>query len=683
MGCVALSCAPQPNEDQLGRSAQAIVEAEFGAVGGSAAHALLLPPRVTGARPTLGAKPLAVDGPLPAVARPTDRTLAFAAGLPPNARLTIVAALAEPDFDFTRFRDANSDTAASLVALRRADLAPTQDAYVELLERYGATNISRRWIANQVVASVAVKDVPLLRAHLTLRELYYDATVGSDKVWYDGYQARYGVKTDTFIANGYYGSAGSRVWPRRMGIGISEVNSYPATAHKALLWGGTLGSRFYASKDCTSGSCVDTTVTSSGLNHGIQVTAIAASSIEQGQDSAVPVADRVKRSGQSPYSNIFHFVTGTADACSRDAAVVENAMNIGVDILNQSHSTSEDCSTVNYDPCGLNDVLRRAADAGLLVVNSAGNERDTSPPPACSVDYPGYRSEVLSVGWVNAGSSANGCASPTTDSCYTVSRVNPESSQGPVPIVSTGGASATTQGVALVAPGTFWHHAWQTPNIYDDRTTVAADSAKGSSVAAPVVTAAAGLLREAFNNIGWAGNDTRVLLTNMLLMGDGYDGDTNGYRTGFTSGASVWTGFGRTRMHFPQAASFPSGPWGWGYRSFVMYPGTADQCWPVWASGYRLAPPIRQWKWAVAWFPTNFAAVPDVDIYVKDTCHGDDVRSFQNDYDFRNRIDLRDADLIGPDGQARCLMMCASAYSVPAAGVRIYSADRFQSEVPD
>jgi subtilisin family serine protease len=105
------------------------------------------------------------------------------------------------------------------------------------------------------------------------------------------------------------------------------------------------------------------------------------------------------------------------------------------------------------------------------------------------------------------------------------------SSRGPMPIRTFRGLSTQMGGMGLCAPGWFQDSQGQGPDSYDYDGGVL-----GCSFATPATAGAAALMRNALNVLGWPGNDARILMTMMLLQGDGWNGSNPGGE--LTSGIS-------------------------------------------------------------------------------------------------------------------------------------------------
>jgi hypothetical protein len=158
----------------------------------------------------------------------------------------------------------------------------------------------------------------------------------------------------------------------------------------------------------------------------------------------------------------------------------------------------------------------------------------------------------------------------------------------------------------------------------------------------------------------------------MLLMADGWDGDTGGIKSAYMS---TWSGAGRIRMHSPYDLT---GPWGWGWRSVTIYNGQTLS-WTVGSAGAESSL-IRGWKWATFWHEPNLDSVADIDFKVINTCKvggGEELVGLDNGYALRAHFVLGQTQISG-----KCLEMRAIGYNVPPEGRTVWSADYYHSGDP-
>jgi hypothetical protein len=178
---------------------------------------------------------------------------------------------------------------------------------------------------------------------------------------------------------------------------------------------------------------------------------------------------------------------------------------------------------------------------------------------------------------------------------------------------------------------------------------------------------------QGYNQIGFPGSDARILLTTMLMLNDSYDG-ASGTRM---QGGSTAAGFGRAPVHWPSSTNL-TGPWGWGWHTHLLQ---HHETFILPIGGGPLTG-VRQWKGAVTWSETDLSNVADIDFAVYDK--GTDCTATptlvaqQTDYDIRNKLHLRDAQVSG-----RCLEMHVYGYNVPAEGRVFYMTDYYHGGTPD
>ena len=350
----------------------------------------------------------------------------------------------------------------------------------------------------------------------------------------------------------------------------------------------------------------------------------------------------------------------------------------GVDVLNISnkvgcqppHVVGEEPCWADCDCAGLNADLESAADNGVLPVFALGNDRDPGVG-TCNADLPALRRSGLSVGGIDSEPYwTNYDTSPTWATEF------PEygsTSRGGMTIRLWDGrvvqdAFAITD---LAAPAEFSYWYMNPPYGYDT-----AGVHSGTSFAAPAVAGAAGMLREHFSSIGWT-TDARVLLVNMLLMGDSYSYDFGGDRR---YGMDPRSGAGRTHMHYPSSGNL-TGPWGWGWHVFDITNSDVRE-FTVW-DPLAESPLVRQWKVAMTWDESDYAAATDIVLEVWNKCPpggGEALVSLDYSWDIRKRVELTQSEISN-----RCLVYRVRTFDnsmPPGQFRRVYVADYFHSGNP-
>lgn len=530
----------------------------------------------------------------------------------------------------------------------------------------GARSTSVLWLTHSLQATVpASRAAVLVTRHPTATA----SINGRLAMEWDGGRVRSQTGGSRLVTAGYDGDPPGT--PRyRMAI-IEAQNdgpNWPVRTHPAFRESGTDStSRISIVENCNAciqeflGICFEwgcrpVSPSGSGIDHGTIVTWVAAGSIEQGQDPGIPdPGQRRRRSGVAPEPIIDYFGVNDCDAVSR---ALQRAVARGVDVVNMSFrgdfvlaDTSSCDASMNCG--GINEAIRAATDAGILVVKAAGNLGNRDPD--CSITYPAWRPEVISVGGLDTHDPFSNLASVSVDS---------SSSRGGVAIRYAAMTTDTMMsGVGLAAPDAVECF----PDVGGGFGWSCGFSASGTSFAAPVVSGLATLFAHSLSNGGSIAN-ARDLLVNVLLMGD----------RGASSGLTTTEGFGRARAFAPTPAVLTA-PWGWGTHR--IHGGVGTTTVTVWDAGPE-SPYVREWRWATASFENNLRSLQtDYVIRVVDACPpGGGRHLVASDYSFdpRKRIELSHAQIC-PPGRAncRCLEMEVEVLQAPPSGVTIHMADYF------
>lgn len=578
--------------------------------------------------------------------QPRDRVLAQVAAAAPNDLLSLTLILKDVAANWKSFRDATVDAERSAwIQARNASLLPTRQALINWLSANGAVDVDPFWIANQVHAYVPASKVPALMARQEILDVAPDGT-GTDTAAWTGQESTDAVRLSNLAAYGMAGYGGGKLRPRILVAIIEQSPPYRAHAAFSRNWSG--GSRIQWVKDCTSGTACPTTSASSTTDtHGNRVAAIAAATIEHGQDPAYPgtgTPSQRRRSGHLRESYLATYLW-TQNSVATAARAVQEAIADGADVINISFAAGDGCN--RYENAGgMNGALQNALSTGAVVVASAGNG---GPGPGCTLGYPSQRPEVFAV---------NGVDTYNDLFSYTAFPILAGASRGGVLIRTYNGTSAYLGGVSAVVPGNLTNMPSPPGNSY-------VGGLYGSSAAAPVATGLLGAVRNLFQQQGWVRSSGGMMAT-ALLFGDGWNSDSGAQ----TASEMSWrSGAGRLRAHWPSSADLVA-PYGWGWQAITIYPGQTVT-WPV---GIPPFSSPTQWKWAVMYPAANLDAVPDVDFYVDDTCAGGGVRASDAGYDVHSRFRFNQSQIAG-----RCLQMRAYGYSVPSTGVTFYTADYFHS----
>jgi len=207
---------------------------------------------------------------------------------------------------------------------------------------------------------------------------------------------------------------------------------------------------------------------------------------------------------------------------------------------------------------------------------------------------------------------------------------------GQTSIQVTGGATRNLPLVDIMAPGAInWYFTTGTNNY-------ANDSSWGTSVAAPIISGIAGLTREWMNDIGWGwvAANARLVLTNLMVMGDGYAGLLGSPGGEYRQTVSKWSGHGRMRAHMRHPDSL--GP-GTGWRTGYHWLSTGGVHYYRFPNNPQ-STDINGVKAAVAWYDADFQGVGDLKVEIVDRCPpggGEDlVKPAVSSQTMRKRVQL-------------------------------------------
>lgn len=394
--------------------------------------------------------------------------------------------------------------------------------------------------------------------------------------------------------------------------------------------------------------------------HGTWVTSIAAGDLTQGQDPNVddPLMRR-KRTGVAPEASILYF---TVESTGFVAAAIMEAFILGADVVNLSIAATQCSFAMNANCGGLNEVVRTVTLGGTLVVAAGGNENNENgrcePSPGCSVCYPALRPEVLAVGNVETSAGVD----------YDEAEISELSSRG-VARVQVGGSAAPyfPDGVdvpliSIAAPGNLCEY-FSSDDTYDE------ESRSGTSFAAPVVSAAAGLIRQEW---GAAVRDARMLKSHVLAMGDGTEAQQP--QPGIAVGVSNAWGAGRAKFHPFGAMQEPKGM---AHRTFTIMEGQQVSFHAADKPDSAFPPGTTQWKMGMYIDSPQIDEIPYVLITYWDTCNTPTMVAA----DLYPGLD-RHAVFEGPAVDGACLEVRVHGYSVPEGGVEVFVTDYHHSGDP-
>lgn len=258
--------------------------------------------------------------------------------------------------------------------------------------------------------------------------------------------------------------------------------------------GGSTADRIVVMRSCSSGTCstVSSYSGSAVTQHSTSVSYVAVGDITDNQDPGI-LTNQEQRSGHAREALLYHF-RAVNDSDIEHA--VDDAVSYGVDVINMSISYSD-------TPCTGDSTAAMAIDdafeAGVGVFFAGGSNVDSSP---CQVKNPGGAMGAFVVGALTTTSGAEGNVRRGT--------IDSDSPRGGT---STEGYSRTI--IDILAAN---NH-----NLVGSATnnTGYLNSGSGSSISAPLVTAAAISLKDFYRNaFSNALDNPGKLYAHMLLMGD-------------------------------------------------------------------------------------------------------------------------------------------------------------------
>jgi Subtilase family len=625
--------------------------------------------------------------------------------LSPSEEVSFTAALDGDDFDWRvlgRLR-ANTEERTAVLASRQEAISSLLRPVVSRLRELGVQTYQVHPLTPSIDGVAPMATVRLLSNMTGLHVQVNARRLRGHNNQFGGQNARAGMRVSSFHSNGITGNSFGRMGGAlRFGIveleGAPTQNNWPNFSHVGYLeYAGyfppTINTRWVAVRDYVSVPSnlypggPTTWPTGHEGKHGNNVARVLAGSIESGIDSSqTNQIDRIQRSGVAGSGSLYYYrinASGSGLSLALEQAIID-----GIDVLNMSFgvpcieggppssspSANTGCS-IFCDNFGARAGLQNAADAGILLVAGVGNGGTGIQGTVCNAGFPATNTNVLSAGWLDTSTTPS---SPSSVSEYDSSILTSESGRGGIDVVVSGAGSSPIQNafgvVSLSAPG-----AWSFP--YGMGTTGYAYSElpfSGTSFSSPAVAASAGLLRAAFNWIGWSLNDSRVLMTNMLLMGDGYQATWGGGQ--WPLGMDRRSGAGRVHLQFPFYGSMVA-PLGWGWHTADLQNGQ-DLWVEVGGPGVEESG-VTHWKCAMTWRETASVTsqpVADIVLEVWDFCAPGGPIVVRQDwsYDIHKRMELNSSEITN-----RCLRYRVRALSIPSGQTRrVYVADYYHSGNP-
>jgi len=581
--------------------------------------------------------------------------------------------------DISRLSRENEVTRRNRIAERQLITGEAQEGYVAELREIGAGAISQFWLTNAISTELPAREALEFWARHPEASVSLNGTIRPE---FDGVQVRSstGPGVGRFVNAGLHGDpAGGPRYRIAIIEGTLNTQNWPSLQnHQAFRESAVdTTSRIQNVDDCNScisgvpeicwsWGCAATADRSTSDGHGDKVAFLAIGSIEQGQDSTVSATtERVRRSGAAPEVVADYYGARDCDAIPR---ALQRAVERGSDVANMSMFRPEGGICNRGGNCsGINEAIRNATNAGLVLVKSAGNQ-GTAAGTTCTMTCPGWRPEVIAVGSLN-GFSDDGLEPGS--STYAVAPRRDSSATGGVDFrytIPLGTFTAPAAALGLMTWGTF-----RVEPIPGDTFSTGAFY-NGTSFAAPIVSGTTALMAHSMSPDGvvyWPGQT----ITNMLLLGD-----ASGSTGSVPVGLSNQFGFGRMRANTGAAMT---APWGWGSRTITG--GTGVRTFTVSGSGRETG--VREWRWVTASFENNLDALTtDYTIQVVDACPpggGRLVIANDDSFDPRKRIQLNQAQICPTTTTCRCLEMEVLVHAAGSSGVVIHSSDFFHAGDPN
>lgn len=619
-------------------------------------------------------------------ARIREFVVQHASSKKPNELVRVVLGLEEFPFpERSYFRDLTDEQRELIIEGRKEQLQLLQRDFVEYLESVGAVVHENVGAFNQVRVEIPARAIEEVLARVEVKEVHpsWERAIPL----FDLEEARQATFIDEFWSQGIEGDFGGRTYGThdgslaRLKVAVIEVRyvNVPfvgksengvADAHPGWNDGASSPTRIKANLNCEGvsglGGCPSQQTPRQGA-HGTWVASILLGDITEGQDPNITdPLERLRRTGMAPEAALYYFNASYPDEI---AAAIFSAVGRGVDVVNLSLATSCGDEVDDLGPCsamadcgGMNQMIRFATDAGVLVVAAAGNSScGVSPgPPSCNVCQPAIRPEVLSVGNIHTFGSAD----------YDAAEIASNSSTGKIRVGVAGQhASLYPNGVdipavSISAPGTLSHFFFGSQNGYLDW---GGQHQSGTSFASPIVAGGAALLRQELGYASPFHRDVRMLRAKVLAMGDG---------TGAIAGASMSEVYGAGKVKFHPFDSMQA-PKGQGHQKFVLHENEVVNLDAAHAPG-ALPAEATQWKMGMDIDVVDYSAIPYVLLTYLDVCGG--TRWLATDWAAGlERHMVLDSSSFDAN---TCIRVSVSGYSIPPGGVTISVFDYYHSGDP-
>lgn len=542
----------------------------------------------------------------------------------PDTSINLAIYLPEFFFEFERLREADDSALKRLLAERTAQLAPSQEAVRQLVEKLGGKMGGSLQLANIVYAQVPASSIAaLVQATDTIIGLEVDDQQVSPDA--DGIQRRRALlmNDDALQYWGWDGEQANRLSNGPIRVAVVEANPPGVantlnTLHSGLREEDPAASatlRVIGHESCNASNSPACALAASSniTSHGTNVTSVLLSDFEDGQANDTnptwTTATRQLRGGTASEAAVFYYYGTLASAA---AAAVNDAVYMGADVINMSQSPSGNyCSNDSFD--GLRAAIQAAENSGVLVVVSAGNKGDLVN---CRVNSFGAIPDTLTVGAVADVVDHTSLATVGIQSYAPVNPGDPTTfSGGNAPsqtIGIAGGVNASARMVELAVTGD--------ADLVAGNGATGTASVVGTSFAAPQVAGAAAILKHWMYNSGsyngvWR-NDPYVLSALLTVMGDGASGTGGGGQTQTALDNNF--GFGHLRFTVP---AFVDGTYGYHrvlpYHDLVegqeieFYVGKNSGAEPTQIKGWKLAALVDH-----DWYDSS----PVITLQLRDRC---------------------------------------------------------------
>jgi len=561
---------------------------------------------------------------------------------------------------------------AGEITQRKQSILAKQDRVALAIQKLGGTVLSRRWLVDGLVVEASGLAVDQI---LALREVE-DASISEGEIQnevmagYDGIDIRSMLDTASF-ENAHYAADGGGRAGGNIRVGFIDLEKI-ACQHVGWLDSENGPSRLLRTYLCSSwyGVCFSSSsYCTQDASHATEVASIAVGSIEQQQDPSYPgfwTSEQKRRSGIASEADVYQYTLLrwplVNDACDLVTAV-EQAVADGVDVLNMSVGFGYPYCGLTENKCGLNEAFAAALNGGVLMVKSAGNEPYKG---TCNVTYPAQQPTILAVSGVK-NDNFNPPPIP-----YHETLKNGAGAAGRIQLTALDFSLVEYPVVGLVAPMSHSYTPYSPTSYYGP------DGKAGTSLAAPVVSGIAAVLKQALKANGYnTDDDARTLMANVLLAGDGFYGYPYNYSYYKSyDKVSTSTGYGRVHARFPNSPELGTSS-GWGTQPGTLYPG--QQLDIVVNNGNRIDANVLGLKWVVLTDWDNLPFPPKIKVRVVNTCPSGGgapytVATASSMSALRHMLRLNSYQVAGS-----CLRLEIEAVSVPTQGVGIHSAYYYYS----